>query len=306
MHFEIMEGVRVTVPRAALNAIFDECDRYDHDETGGRVIGTYAFEDEQLILRVEGVIGPGPGARRTMTSFYQDGEHQEAVFRQIEQHHAKIEHLGNWHTHHVNGYPTLSGGDVATYRRTVNHPQHNTTFFYALLVVSKHKHGRLHERYGIKHYIVRKSDDNVYEIPADRVDIVDAPLVWPKEAGMGRADDPKGGSLSQRVYDRDILNDFYQGLRPYSSQRLGLYWRGPIELINGSHVEIILLEADRAGEKTYSVTLRQLHDGLEAVAEAMAECVFPSARAAAITVERMCNRWLFERHARDAIRPQGQ
>ena len=42
-----------------------------------------------------------------------------------------IEHLGNWHTHHVNGYPNLSGGDVATYRRIVNHELHNLDFFYA-------------------------------------------------------------------------------------------------------------------------------------------------------------------------------
>ena len=38
--FEAAKDIRIRVPRAALCAIFDECDRYNHDETGGRVLGT--------------------------------------------------------------------------------------------------------------------------------------------------------------------------------------------------------------------------------------------------------------------------
>ena len=34
--------VTVSMPRATLEAIFDECDRYESDETGGRIVGTYS------------------------------------------------------------------------------------------------------------------------------------------------------------------------------------------------------------------------------------------------------------------------
>ena len=59
------------------------------------------------------MLEPGPNAQRSPTYFFQDGDHQEKLFRAIEASHPDIEHLGNWHTHHVNGYPTLSGGDKA-------------------------------------------------------------------------------------------------------------------------------------------------------------------------------------------------
>lgn len=127
MKFHVIQDVRLSMPRAALMAIFDECDRYDHDETGGRVIGTFQEEGGKLALFVTGVIESGPRAQRTAVSFFQDGEHQEGVFREIELNHPEIEHLGNWHTHHVNGLSTLTaatspptGAQWTT--RTTTHP----------------------------------------------------------------------------------------------------------------------------------------------------------------------------------------
>jgi len=310
MRFEFIDSVRVTIPRAALAAICDECDRYDHDETGGRVIGTYAYEHEQLVVHVEGVIGPGPSAQRTGTSFFQDGEYQEHVFRQVEQSHPKVEHLGNWHTHHVNGFPTLSGGDIATYQRTVNHPQHNTTFFYALLVVAKRGGSHLHERYAVKHYLLRRDDDKVYEIPCTRIELTDERLLWPEQEEMTRSTETKRNGPStarpERIYDRDILGEFYQGLRPYSSERLGLYWRGPLELIDSSHVEVLVLEHDRTGKVAYTIALRKPPDHLEGAVAAIADREFPSAGAAVIALERLCNRLLFEHLAHNAKRTKGR
>ena len=132
----------VTVSRGALEAIFDECDQYDSHETGGRLIGTYQRKGVRYDIQLTGVLGPGPNARRSATSFFQDGDYQEQVFRSIEEGHPEIEHLGNWHTHHVNGLATLSQGDHATYRRIVNHDKHNTDFFYALLVVKRNSRPR--------------------------------------------------------------------------------------------------------------------------------------------------------------------
>src|SRR5208283_2840426 len=107
---------------------------------------------------------PGPNAQRSATYFLQDGDYQEKLFRAIEAQHPEVEHLGNWHTHHVNGYPTLSGGDISTYRNIVNHRNHNTDFFYALLVVRKNQGGA--ERYETKHFFLRRGDDTVHEILA--------------------------------------------------------------------------------------------------------------------------------------------
>jgi len=134
--------IDISMPKKSLEAIFDECDRHDVDETGGRIIGMYEKKGRDYQINVLGVIPPGPNARRSPTSFFQDGEYQERVFRELEKDHPNLEHLGNWHTHHVNGLQTLSGGDRETYHATVNHHNHNTDFFYALLVTRKHPHPR--------------------------------------------------------------------------------------------------------------------------------------------------------------------
>src|SRR5437773_9698270 len=164
----------VSMARGVLESIFDECDQYDIDETGGRLVGCYRQKDAQYDIEVLGVIPPGPNARRSPTSFFQDGEYQEQIFRSIEENYPNIRHLGNWHTHHVNGHPTLSGGDRETYHRTVNHPNHNTDFFYALLVTARIPGGQGLERYTAKHFILYRSDPQEYEIPLSGVRIIDS------------------------------------------------------------------------------------------------------------------------------------
>ena len=96
-----VRSVRVEIAGRALQSVFEECDRYDSDETGGRMVGHFALERNTLVVRARGVIEPGPNARRTRTSFFQDGDYQTEVFRRIEAEDPTIEHLGNWHTHHV-------------------------------------------------------------------------------------------------------------------------------------------------------------------------------------------------------------
>jgi hypothetical protein len=253
-------------------------------------------------------------------SFFQDGEYQEKVFRKIEDHHPEIEHLGNWHTHHVNGLQHLSGGgrdgggDVETYYRTVNHRNHNAPFFYALLVTTKHSSSDPLGRYSVKHYIFRRGDDRIYELRHDQVEIVDAPLIWPaghrEPAGFedhrsnaGRRDDERESRQKRplranpnRAYDNDILSEFYRGIRPFSSAKLGMYWRGPLELLDGSKIDVVLLEDSAAANPTYSVTLREPPGALKGLAEEIANTEFPSARAALIVTERSCNRALYQQH----------
>lgn len=299
MKLHMTEDVRLVLPQAALTVIFDECDGFDQDETGGRIIGTFKEHGGQLIVHISGIIESGPQAQRTTVSFFQDGKHQERIFRQIELRHPEIEHLGNWHTHHVNGLQTLSGGDIDTYRRTVNHHNHNTSFFYALLVTAKHRTSDALRRYSVKHFVFRRGDERVYEIPPRLVEIVNSPLLLPAEPPHDtkhghRPTSEKLVARPERVYDRDILAEFYQGVRPFTSQKLGLYWRGPIELLDGSNVQVVLLEDSAAHVPTYSVTLREPPNVLKRVAEELGTLEFPSARMALITTERRCNRVLYQ------------
>jgi hypothetical protein len=297
MKFHSTDNVRLVIPKAALVTVFDECDGFKQDETGGRVIGTYQEHKDKLEIRVTGIIEAGPQARRSAVSFFQDGKYQEQVFRKIEDQHREIEHLGNWHTHHVNGLQHLSGGDIETYHRNVNHRNHNTSFFYAMLVTAKHRSSDPLRRYTVKHYLFRRGDEQIYELNGRQVEIVDAPLVWPQDDGPNnkRANSAGRdlGANPDRVYDNEILSEFFRGVRPFSNAKLGMYWRGPLELLDGSKVEVILLEDSAAAKPTYTVTLREPPAALKNLAEAIATDEFPSARAALITTERKCNRALY-------------
>lgn len=300
MKFHSTKKVRLLMPKAALLEVFDECDGFDQDETGGRVIGKFEEHRGKLAIQVTGIIEAGPQARRSAVSFFQDGAYQEQVFRKIEDHHPEIEHLGNWHTHHVNGLQQLSGGDIETYYRTVNHRNHNAPFFYALLVTAKHRSPDPLHRYTVKHYIFRRGDERIYELDRDQVEIVDAPLIWPTREGHSHDkrgnNHPKSHELlanPNRAYDNDILSEFYRGVRPFSSAKLGVYWRGPLELLDGSKLEVVLLEDSATANPTYTVTLREPPAALKGLAEEIANVEFPSARAALITTERSCNRALY-------------
>lgn len=300
MKFHSTDKVRLVIPKAALITIFDECDGFDQDETGGRVIGTYQEHKDRLEIHVTGIIEAGPQARRSAVSFFQDGEYQEQVFRKIEDRHREIEHLGNWHTHHVNGLQQLSGGDIETYYHNVNHRNHNTSFFYALLVTAKHRSSDPLRRYTVKHYLFRRGEERIYQLSGRQVEIVEAPLVWPPDAGhhhqRGNAVGHDLGANPDRAYDNEILSEFFHGVRPFSNAKLGMYWRGPLELLDGSKVEVVLLQDSAAPRPTYTVTLREPPAALESLATEIANIEFASARAALITAERSCNRALYMQH----------
>ena len=61
MMFTKADHIDLVIPRNALEIVFDECDRYDADETGGRVLGNYKKRGDALTITVTGIIEPGPG-----------------------------------------------------------------------------------------------------------------------------------------------------------------------------------------------------------------------------------------------------
>ena len=289
----------ISIARGALEAVFDECDRYDVDETGGRLLGTYNHDQGRYDIEVKGVLEPGPNAQRTSTYFLQDGDHQEKLFRAIEATHPDIEHLGNWHTHHVNGYPTLSSGDKQTYFKTVNHEKHNTDFFYALLVVSKNRGGN--PRYAVKHFIFRRGDDTFYEVPAKSVRLVDTPVLRPcatPEGAEPRDPTPQPAQTSdanpQRAKDQEFFAEFYPGLKALLSKHAGApYWKGPLSLVDGSHAEVVAMEDPDDRARSYSIATSCKNPVIADILVQYQARKFRSARHAVLYLERDLNQALY-------------
>ena len=291
-----VRSVRIEIAGRALQSVFKECDRYDTDETGGRMVGHFALERNTLVVRARGVIEPGPKARRTRTSFFQDGDYQTEVFRRIEAEDPTIEHLGNWHTHHVNGYPNLSGGDVATYRRIVNHELHNLDFFYALLVTSRREGQSGLGRYAVRHYLLFRGDDEVYEVDPANVQITDEATIWPKDAA-GAKDRPqsdggrRGLAVAVRAHDQQILEVMYPSLKPRISARSGtFFWKGQLPLVDGTEAELRVMEVEDEERLAYYPRVSP------ASAEAGKLCATPfrSASEAVRALELRLNRDIYE------------
>lgn len=285
-------SVTISICAGALQSIFYECDRYDHDETGGRTLGQYAVgRDGALSVEVTGVIEPGPNARRTSSSFFQDGEYQSTVFRNIESEYPDIEHLGNWHTHHVNGYPTLSSGDIETYQRIVNHSKHNLDFFYALLVVSRRPGAAGLDRYRVRHYILRRGDNQVYEVPTDQVTITNTPCIWPRSIEQPRS----SAANPVRVKDRDVLNAWYPELKPYLSKGADtIYWKGALQLIDQTAVEVRVPEIVEDGNATYRVLIKGYSTSCDSVVSELGDTLYATAAHAVRATEQALNYALFE------------
>ncbi|HWM32066.1 MAG TPA: hypothetical protein VNO69_10270 [Methyloceanibacter sp.] len=287
----------IAIARDALESIFDECDKYDVDETGGRLLGTYRNDNGRYEIEVKGVLEPGPNAQRSPTYFLQDGEYQENQFRAIEASHPDIEHLGNWHTHHVNGHPTLSGGDRQTYFRTVNHDKHNTDFFYALLVVSKKRGGN--PRYAVKHFIFRRGDKTIYEIPAKNVKLVDAAVIQPPQADTvtlreSAVRSPRSEPNLERAKDHEFFAEFYPGFKSLLAKNIGApYWKGSLALVDGSSAEIVTLEDPDEGARPYSIGSSSKDPVIADILERYKNRKFQSARHAVIYLERDLNLALY-------------
>ncbi|MDE2833729.1 MAG: hypothetical protein OXM02_04330 [Bacteroidota bacterium] len=290
--------IRLKIAGDLLRTVFDECDQYEDEETGGRIIGHYSLEDNMLEIRANGVIEPGPGTRRTRTSLFQDGEYQTRIFRRLEERDPTIEHLGSWHTHHVNGYPRLSDGDLATYRRIVNHELHNPDFFYALLVVRRNYGESDLQRYDFRHYIFFREDDKIHEINSAEVQVTDSPVIWPLK--QPTADDTENHVAQEailvRARDKTILEVIYPSFAPRLNSRTEtFYWTGRLPLIDGFTPDVKVVEIEDEGDLHYYPLVSA---GSERAQE-LSATAFPSAAHAIRALELRLNQAALEFHTTD-------
>jgi hypothetical protein len=284
----------VEISKAALESIFDDCDNFDADETGGRLLGTYRQDGSSIAVSVTGVLPAGPNAERTPTFFLQDGDYQEKMFRAIEVAHPDVEHLGNWHTHHVNGLQTLSGGDHQLYGKIVNHANHNTNFFYALLVTRKNSRGS--PRYDVKHFFFRRGDATVYEVPHKKVKVTDVPLLEP--ASQPAKQSPKEREASkinpERVTDQQFFEEFYPDIKAMLSKTTGSpYWKGSFALVDGTLTNVVAMEETPDHGFAYSIAVSCQNPAASEVPAMFKDRPFPNARQGVLTLERELNRAIF-------------
>ena len=180
----------------------------------------------------------------------------------------------------------------------MNHRNHNTPFFYALLVTAKHRTTDPRRRYSIKHFVFRRGDKEFTKSSSRHVEIVDLPLVWPVSALRT----PRAAPIQIRqVYRRGrtvpttTTSSASFILHPASSPPRSSAFTGVArELLDGSRVQV-LLEDSTGNAHKYSVAFRDTPTALRGVADELAQAQFASARAALIVTERSCNRALYRR-----------
>jgi hypothetical protein len=177
---------------------------------------------------------------------------------------------------------------------------HNTDFFYALLVVSRNRAGNL--RYAVKHFIFRRNDQAIYEIPANEVRVVNMPPLRPHAPDRAEAPDPpppepRGQSAAanpERAKDQEFFAEFYQGLKPLLSKNAGaLYWRGPLTLVDGSHAEVVAMEDPDDARPSYSIATSSKEPTIVDVLARYQDRKFRSARHAVLHFERDLNQALY-------------
>lgn len=206
----VLQRIRNTVARSNI-------------EEGGKLLGKINQSGQDVDIIVETYIDSGPGVSNSVTHLYPDGPYQEDVFRVIERLDPDIEHLGSWHSHHCNGLPHLSGGDINGYKSCVNNPNYNVDYFLALLVTDLHR-GRLNAKY----YLFIRHDAQYYELDSPNIQVIrdKFPLEstlknLEENAFANRHDSQSSEPYSQRrVQSTALTDDSFNKIRAQDKQWL--------------------------------------------------------------------------------------
>ena len=91
---------------------------YPNIETGGQLFGYWTGTGTPVVCYV---IGPGYNAQHYDTKFVQDWDYLQRVGRELHDRY-RLQHIGEWHSHHQLGLAHPSGGDVNTMSYGVGKP----------------------------------------------------------------------------------------------------------------------------------------------------------------------------------------
>lgn len=91
---------------------------YTHIETGGQLFGFWTATGVPVVAYA---IGPGRYAMHHPTQFIQDQDYLQSVGRELHRRY-RLQHIGEWHSHHQLGLAHPSGGDVNTMQYGVGKP----------------------------------------------------------------------------------------------------------------------------------------------------------------------------------------
>jgi hypothetical protein len=59
----------------------------------------------------------------------------------------------------------------------------------------------------------------------------------------------------ERAKDQEFFADFYPRFKPLFSARAGaFYWKGPLELVDGTTVDVVAMETEDSGTDRYSAS----------------------------------------------------
>lgn len=105
----------------AVEAMVAEASQAAPNETGGMLLGWENVERNEIVIWT--VLGPGPSAMHTPTSFKPDGAWQQdelaATYTRTD---GLITYLGDWHVHPNGGF-ALSRRDHRTMAKTASHSE---------------------------------------------------------------------------------------------------------------------------------------------------------------------------------------
>jgi hypothetical protein len=133
------------------------------NEEGGKFLGKIIESNNQIKVRVFSFIDAGPKVQHSPTHLIPDGDHQEYLFRIIENLDSDIDIIGSWHSHHPNGLQDLSNGDLNTYFYYVNNKNYYSNWFFVMLIT------KITDQVEAKFYLFHRGDDKYYQIPENRI-----------------------------------------------------------------------------------------------------------------------------------------
>lgn len=92
---------------------------YPNIETGGQLFGFWTSDGTPVVAYV---IGPGTNAQHHQTSFVQDQNYPDIVGRELHRRY-RLQHIGEWHSHHQLDLARPSGGDVNAFVFGLRNPR---------------------------------------------------------------------------------------------------------------------------------------------------------------------------------------